>query len=121
MRIYSWYFLHKLAGDVNTMCSEDGDKTAGLLAFILLSIITCGIYAWFWYYKIGNRLMANAPKYGLAFTESGTSVLMWMIFGSLLCGIGFFVATHILIKNTNAMAQAYNAKLAGRQTPVTVQ
>jgi hypothetical protein len=95
------------------MCKEDGDKTAGLAAFILLSFITCGIYPCVWYYKIGNRLMANAPKYGLNFTENGTSVLMWLIFGSLLCGIGFFVAINILIKNTNAMANAYNTKARG--------
>jgi hypothetical protein len=35
---------------------------------------------------------------------------MWMIFGSLLCGIGPFVAMHILIKNTNALANAYNTQ-----------
>lgn len=109
--IYSWYFLYKLAADVNIMCKDDGDKTAGLATFILLSIITCGIYPLIWYYKIGNRLMANAPKYSLNFTENGTSVLMWMIFGSLLCGIGYFIGINILIKNTNAMANAYNAKV----------
>jgi small-conductance mechanosensitive channel len=109
--IYSWYFLYKLAADVNTMCKEDGEKTAGLVTLILLSIITCGIYTLVWYYKLGNRLMANAPKYGLMFTENGTSVLMWITFGSLLCGIGFFIALNILIKNTNAMANAYNAKV----------
>ncbi|MDP3285594.1 MAG: DUF4234 domain-containing protein, partial [Desulfobacterales bacterium] len=82
-------------------------------AFILLSFITCGIYAWVWYYNLGNRLMANAPKYGLNFTENGTSVLMWFIFGFLLCGIGPFIAINILIKNTNAMANAYNSKVSG--------
>ncbi len=112
--IYSWYFLYKLAADVNTMCHEDGDKTAGLLEFIVFSFVTCGIYAWIWYYKLGNRLMSNGPKYGLQFTENGTSVLMWLIFGSLLCGIGFFVAMHILIKNTNAMAKAYNAQFRNK-------
>jgi len=93
------------------MCKEDKEKTAGLAAFILLSIITCGIYYFIWYYKIGNRLMVNAPRYGLTFAENGTSVLLWLTFGSLLCGIGFFMAMHILIKNTNAMAKAYNSNV----------
>ena len=66
------------------------------------------IYAWIWYYNLGNRLSENAPKYGLNFSENGTTVLMWMIFGSFLCGIGPFIAMNILITNMNALAHAYN-------------
>ena len=108
--IYSYWFIYKLAEDINIICDGDGKKTGGLLEFILLSIITCGIYAWFWEYNIGNRLAENAPRYNMHFTEDGTSVLMWMLFGSLLCGIGQFVAMNIIIKNTNQLALAYNSK-----------
>ncbi len=108
--IYSYWFIYKMAQDVNIICDGDGQKTGGLVKFILLSMVTCGIYAWFWYYKLGNRLAENAPKYNLCFSENGTTVIMWMIFGSLLCGIGAFVAMNILIKNTNALARAYNSK-----------
>lgn len=106
--IYSYYFIYKMAADVNVACEGDGEETAGLVAFILLSFITCGIYAWVWYYKLGNRLSANAGRYGLSFQENGTTVLLWLVFGSLLCGIGSFVAMHILIKNTNQICNAYN-------------
>lgn len=106
--IYSYYFIYKMAADVNVACEGDGEETAGLLAFILLSFATCGIYAWIWYYKLGNRLSSNAGRYGLSFQENGTTVLLWLIFGSLLCGIGAFVAMHILIKNTNQICNAYN-------------
>jgi hypothetical protein len=92
------------------MCSGDGKNTGGLLKFILLSTITCGIYSWLWYYNLGDRLASNAPRYGLQFNENGTTVLMWMIFGVILCGIGPFIAMHILIKNTNALATVYNAQ-----------
>ncbi len=111
--IYSYIFIYQMALDVNVMCEGDGQQTAGLLQFVLLSFVTCGIYAWIWYYNLGNRLMANAPRYGLTFTENGTTILMWMIFGVVLCGIGWFVAMYILIKNTNAMAHAYNSRFAG--------
>lgn len=106
--IYSYYFIYTLAADVNIACEGDGEETAGLVAFILLSMVTCGIYAWFWYYKLGNRLAANAPRYGLSFQENGTTLLLWLIFGSFLCGIGPFVAMYILIKNTNLICNAYN-------------
>lgn len=108
--IYSYYFIYSIARDVNTMCREDGEKTGGLLAFILLSFVTCGFYGLYWEYKLGNRLAANAPRYGLTFQENGTSVLLWYLVGALLCGIGPWVAMHILIKNTNALAAAYNAR-----------
>lgn len=106
--IYSYYFIYKMASDVNTACEGDGEQTAGLVAFILLSFVTCGIYALIWYYKLGNRLASNAGRYGLSFQENGTTVLMWCIFGAFLCGIGPFIAMHILIKNTNKICNAYN-------------
>ncbi len=106
--IYGYYFVYTMARDVNTACEGDGEQTAGLIAFILLSMITCGFYAYYWYYKLGNRLCANAPRYGLAFQENGTTILLWCIVGMFVCGIGPFVAMHILIKNTNIICAAYN-------------
>ena len=79
-----------------------------LVGFIVLSFVTCGIYSYYWYYKIGNRLSNNAPRYGLNFQENGTTVLLWCVFGMLICGIGPFIAMHILIKNTNMICNAYN-------------
>ena len=106
--IYSWYFIYCLARDVNAACAGDGKQTAGLVKLLLLSFITCGIYGFYWYYSLGNRLAANAPRYGLNFQENGTTVLLWMTLGSLMCGVGAFIGLHILIKNTNAICGAYN-------------
>ena len=108
--LYSYWFLYSIASDANTVCDGDGQKTSGLIAFILLSFVTCGIYTWFWYYNLGNRLASNAPRYGLSFQENGTTILIRLIFGSMLCGIGPFIAMHILMKNMNALAHAYNVQ-----------
>ncbi len=108
--IYNYYFVYRLAQDTNTVCEGDGEQTSGLVAFILLSIITCGIYSYYWYYKLGNRLSSNARSYNLAFQENGTTILLWQLFGMLLFGIGPFVAMHIIIKNINALCNAYNRK-----------
>ena len=94
-----------MAQDVNEMCADDGKKTSGLVVFILLSYLTCGIYTLIWYYSLANRLAENAPRYGLQFQENGTTVLMWHIFGMLLCGIGAFIAMNILIKHITVMAE----------------
>lgn len=106
--IYGYYFLYCMARDVNIMCEGDGDNTPGLAVFIILSFVTCGFYGLYWYYKLANRLSANAPRYGLNFQENGTTVLLWYVVGALVCGIGPYVAMYILIKNTNALAAAYN-------------
>lgn len=106
--IYGYYFIYKMAHDVNIACDGDGESTPGLVQLILLSWITCGIYAWFWYYNLGNRLAKNGARYGLNITENGTTVLMWQIFGALICGIGPIIAMYILIKNSNMICNAYN-------------
>lgn len=112
--IYDLYFVYKLAQDTNAMCAGDGEETPGIVPYILLSIVTCGFYALYWDYKLGNRLQRNAPRYGLAFQESGTTILLWEVVGSLLCCIGPFIAMNIIIRNMNSMALAYNARHALR-------
>lgn len=110
--IYNWFFIHQWAKDVNVACAGDNQNTPGLLPFILLSMVTCGIYSWIWYYKLGNRLAANAPRYGLSLQENGTTIIMWLIFGIFLCGIGSLVGMNIAIKNTNIICAAYNNSIA---------
>ncbi len=106
--IYGFIFIYTMAQDVNQMCDGDGESTSGLLVFILLSYVTCGFYAFYWYYKLGNRLEANAGRYGLHFDENGTTILLWCVVGMIACGLGQFFAMYLLIKNTNALAHAYN-------------
>lgn len=106
--IYGLVFLYSMIQDVNTVCDGDGEHTRGLLGLILLSLVTCGIYPFYWYYCLGNRLANNASRYGMSFQENGTTVLLWMVIGSLLCGLGTWVATYIIIKNCNQLCAAYN-------------
>ena len=44
--IYGYYFIYKMAHDVNVACDGDGENTSGLVAFILLSMITWYTYLW---------------------------------------------------------------------------
>ena len=108
--IYSIIFWYMYTEDINKVCAGDGNESPNYILVWLLSIVTCGIYGFYWYYKQGNRLQAAAPRYGLSFQENGTSVLLWILLGTFLCGIGMFVAIHILIKNLNAIAIEYNNK-----------
>ena len=108
--IYGLYWIHKIAKDVNAICEGDGKKTSGLLKYFLLSLITFGIYSLVWVYMLGERLQDNAQKYNLTIKESGGTILLWLILGSFVI-VGPFIALHIIIKNTNALADEYNKKL----------
>ncbi|MDR0623461.1 MAG: DUF4234 domain-containing protein [Treponema sp.] len=107
--IYSLYWIHKLAKDMNTICDGDGKKTGGLLKCFFLGLITFGIYNWVWLFMLGDRLQDNASRYGLTFKESGTAVLLWALLGSVII-VGPFISLHIVIKNINSLAGEYNKK-----------
>ncbi len=107
--IYSLYWIYKLAKDVNAICDGDGKKTGGLAKYFFLGIITLGIYDFIWLFMLGDRLQDNAPRYNLNFKESGGTILLWYILGSFII-VGPFIAMHIIIKNTNALAEEYNKK-----------
>lgn len=106
--IYQLYVFYTIMRDVNVACDGDGRHTPGLLEFILFGILTCGIYDLYWFYSVGNRLADNAPRYGLHFQENGTTILLWMLIGSLLCFIGSYVGIYFLLNNVNAICSAYN-------------
>jgi heme/copper-type cytochrome/quinol oxidase subunit 2 len=111
--IYGIIFWYSYSDDMNRICKGDGKDTKNYIIVILLSFITCGIYYWVWLYGVGNRLSENAPRYGTNFQENGTTILLWMIVGSMLCGIGSFVAMHIMIKNMNELGDRYNQMFYG--------
>lgn len=105
---YGFYFVYKMAQDMNTMCEDDDEKTGGLIAYILLCFITLGVYSIIWYYKIANRVFINAPRYGFAVPEKGSTYPLWMIVGCFTFGIGALFAQHTVLKNVNTLARAYN-------------
>jgi hypothetical protein len=93
------------------MCAGDGKKTRGFLALFFLSLITFSIYFWVWLYNVGERLQDNGPRYGITIKEGGSALVLWMLLGWIII-IGPFIGLHILFKNTNALADEYNDKLA---------
>ena len=106
--IYNLFFMYSLIKDVNVVCTGDGQETPGLLKFIGLGIITCGIYAIYWYYKLGERLQACGQRTGAHVSSDGTNLLLWIILGSVVCGIGYYVAMYMIIADMNRLAARYN-------------
>ena len=63
---------------------EDEFTSPNYIIVILLSIITLGIYTFFWYYKQGNRIKHVGEKYGLQIDEKGSTYLLWILVGVIL-------------------------------------
>ena len=110
--IYGIYAMYMYIQDLNKVCAGDGQNDMNFVTIILLSVVTFGIYGIYTIYCIGNRLNNNAPRYGQSFQENGTTLLLWYILGSFIL-FGSWVAIYIMIKNMNALGEAYNAHAQG--------
>lgn len=108
--IYSIAFWYGFTKDMNKACEEDGKMSPNYMVVILLSILSVGIYNFYWIYTQGQRLYWVASDYGIYIKENGSIILLWAVPGIFLLGIGPFVAAHILIKNLNAVASVYNGE-----------
>ncbi len=107
--IYSLFFWHEYARDMNIICAGDGKNTRGILFRIIISILTLGIYEWIWLYSAGERIEMNAHARNVYCNTTGTNVLLWYILGVLII-IGPFIGLHKLINGINVLAADYNAK-----------
>lgn len=105
--IYRVYFYYSLSIDVDAVCKSDGLESGSYLISVALSTITFGLYDIYWTYKLGQRLHANAPRYGFKMIETGKDIAVLNAFS-----FGFLAANE-LIRNMNKFARVYNQNLGG--------
>lgn len=110
--IYGIYFWYMMTEDLNAMCYGDGEDSPNYIVVILLSIITCGIYQFYWLYKQGNRIQNKLQANGIRCDESGTTLILWKLIGTAVCGIGALLADYFFIRNMNRLAADYNNYVA---------
>lgn len=107
--IYAIVFWHKLGKNVNTLCEGDGKRTMKYGFAFFLSVITFGIYGIIWKVKLAERLKINAERYELMIPEGGLEVALFNTVGIIALGAGIPIASFIVIKNYNMIADAFNA------------
>jgi len=105
--IYPLFFWSGYARDMNIVCLGDNRHTRGVLARIVFSILTLGIYDLIWMYCAGERISRNAYARGLQCNVTGGSVVLWHVLGSLIV-VGPFIALYKLIDGLNDLCYAYN-------------
>ncbi len=111
--IYWFYYIYEIARDTNQICQGDGEETPGFASYFFLTLITCGIYAYYWYYKLGDRLHKNAPRYNLNFSETGSTILLYMLINLISGGVGTILAGYFITRNLNDLSAAYNQWMSG--------
>lgn len=108
--VYRVYFYYQLSLDVNAVCHGDGCETKSYLFVLAMDTITLGIYGYYWIYKLGQRLQANAPRYGFKMIVGGTEILVLDILS-----FGWLSAWEF-VRNMNRIALVYNQSGAGELT-----
>jgi ABC-type uncharacterized transport system fused permease/ATPase subunit len=107
--IYVWYLIHAFAKETNIACKEDGKKTTGLLLFILLCLVTVGIYGIVWYCmwinRCNNYLRKNNKPEGL---QVSTFILTILLLGWITAGIMHLVVFCKMLYLQNAVNKTYN-------------
>lgn len=133
--IYMLWIWYKMIETINIVCKGDGEETPGFLKFMLLTVVTFGIYGYVFSYKFAVRLQNNMPRYhqqvkSLGSMDLGPAILLLTIGGmclntifSLIIGtslrIGIFLsiyAYYLTFANINMLAQAYNHGVRARMS-----
>lgn len=107
--LYNWYLIHSFAKETNIACKDDGDSTSGLVTYLLLNIITLGIYGIIWTYKWINRCNRYLNKNGeIGGLQSSTYLLTIFLFGPLTLGIMYLVVFCKSLYLQNAVNRVHN-------------
>ena len=83
--IYEYYWLYKLAEDINYIKGDPNATTPGMV--LVLSIVTCGIYLIYWVYKAGETVDNARMNMGMAPGSKAVLYLVLTIFGLGLVAI----------------------------------
>jgi hypothetical protein len=108
--IYEIWYLHHWTKDINEICKEDGKNNEGILLYFLLTLVTCGFFPLFWWFKAADRLSRAAVRESVAVDISGGKVLGLCIAGMLTYGIFTWYAQYLVMQATNDLAINYNSK-----------
>ena len=106
--IYGLYQIHVFAKETNIVCKEDNKKTSGLLVYILLSMVTLGIYAIVWECMWINRCKKYLQRNNKSEGFEVPMYLTLLIFGPVTLGITYLVVLSNTIYLQNVVNSTYN-------------
>ena len=86
------------------------NQSRSLLVYIILSIVTCGIYSIYWWYAVAERIGNAQNNRQVPKDIDGGKYLLLSIIGYITaCAILNFYAIYLLFKGANSVAAMHNA------------
>lgn len=113
--IYGIIYLISFFNDINTLTYDDGEPLPNYLVVFLLGLVTCGIYTYWIYYKMGDKLYNCGQRRGVMVTETAQTILIWCLVGLVTGGLGVWVAMFFCFENYNKLATHYNQMVSSGQ------
>lgn len=107
--IYGIIVMSTISTDINIIASRyDGKKTMHycLMSFVF-SWLTLGIYPFYWYHQLSNRIGDELNRRDLGYQFSSNDFWMWGILGSFII-VGPFIYLNKLLTAMNMLADDYN-------------
>lgn len=104
--IYNIVFWFQLTRDLNDMNREE-KKLTNYAVVLLLSILTCGIYRWVWFFYVADRIKTTGEDLGIKVEPGPGTTLFIRLFGTFII-IGPLISNFIVIRNMNKVAVEYN-------------
>lgn len=93
---YQLYIMTVAIADYNTICTENRDdydkESYSYLVVVLLSLVTLGIYGFYWFYKYGNLLKEIGRERRIDIKEGGRTYLLMVLIPRIV-GIGLMLLT----------------------------
>ena len=105
--IYPLYLIELMAECTNVACVRDNKRTRGLIPYLLLSVITLGIFGLIWHVGVIRRWRDHAEAHGETCPVTGKFFVLWMVPG-VLCVVGPCIAFARLLRGFNQMCRIFN-------------
>ena len=110
--------MEVIAQSTNIACRHDRQRTWGLVPYLLLSVITFGIFPLAWHCQIISRMRRYCAERGVTCCTTVRSHLCWTIFGSLIL-VGPLIALAKFLRCFSQMCATYNANHTFPLSPET--
>ena len=110
--IYPIIWIYMMTTELNKIAENAGapqNMIDNPVTELLLCIFTCGIYTYIWLYKQGNKMKMIGNEKDIPIAEEGSAYVLFMLLGSVTCGIFALYAYHLFIKNFNMLADDFNS------------
>ena len=106
--LYLPYLLSVLSQSVNIACRKDGKRTWTALPYVLLSIITLGVFALVWHCKIINRMKEYFERHDQQCLITKHYYLCWTLIGLPIL-VGPIIAAVRFLATFRDMAELFNS------------